>query len=323
MQEHGFSNPSSIAVFGGEHCMTLVLWFFPVSLRSQNEGNEGNMLHSHKIVLLAKPHNAVQGIVKPRGLQQTHLCWFVQIQGWQDVSQNLLFFPPGIHFCRRLQTIQMERLLMRKVKQNRSENKGGIRKKLGRGREDKQQREREGLKAWGPVDLVASFENRLFGSSRSHEGKLWYWMRLCWTLIIQRSPSQWLSSLVSSPSQYSIAEIVFLTPKDSLTPPTQHGVKLCNLLCKSTPSPKWSCTTYFCISPHFLVLLSLSHTYSALFFILYIALYLDPLLQTNRSLSDKLDIIIDISSSSLSSPYLISSQKFIVPRTAPIPVDGR
>ena len=33
---------------------------------------------------------------------------------------------------------------MREVKQNRSENKGGIRKKLGRGRKDKQQREREG-----------------------------------------------------------------------------------------------------------------------------------------------------------------------------------
>ena len=55
MQEHGFSNPSSITVFGGEHCVTLVLWFFPVSLRSQNEGNEGNMLHTHTIVLLAKP----------------------------------------------------------------------------------------------------------------------------------------------------------------------------------------------------------------------------------------------------------------------------
>lgn len=173
------------------------------------------------------------------------------------------------------------------------------------------------------MDLVASFENRLFSSSRSHEGKLRYRTRLCWTLIIQRSPSRWLSSLVSSPSQYCIAEIVFFTPNDSLTPPTQHGVKLCNLLCKSTPSPKLSCTTYFFLSPHFLVLLALSHTYSALVFILYISLYLDPWFQTNRSLSDELNIIIGISSSSGSSPYLISSQKFIVPRTAPIPVDGR
>lgn len=123
----------------------------PVSLRLQNEGNKGNMLYTHIIVLLAKPHNAVQEVVKPRGLQQTHLCWFVRIQGWQDVSQNLFFFPPRIHFCRRLQTIQMERLLMREVKQNRSENEGGIRKKLGRRKEDKQQKERKGLKAWGPI----------------------------------------------------------------------------------------------------------------------------------------------------------------------------
>ena len=227
----------------------------PVSLRSQNEGNEGNMLHTQKIVLLAKPHNAVQEVVKPWGLQ--HLCWFVQIQGWQDVSQNLLYFPSQNSFFRRLQTIQMERLLIREVKQNRSKNEGGIRKKLGRGKEDKQQKERKGWRHEAQLDLVASFENRLFSSSRSHEGKLWYWMCLCWTLIIQRSPSRWLSILVSSPSQYSVAEIVFLTPSDSLTPPTQHRVKLCNLLCKPTPSPKWSCTTYFFISPHFLVLLSL------------------------------------------------------------------
>ena len=68
----------------------------PVSLRLQNEGNKGNMLHTHKIVLLAKPHNAVQEVVKPWGLQ--HLCWFVQIHDDKMSPRICFIFPPRIHF---------------------------------------------------------------------------------------------------------------------------------------------------------------------------------------------------------------------------------
>lgn len=68
---------------------------------------------------------------------------------------------------------------MREIKQNKSENEGGIRRKRGRGSDDRQQRERNrkedgrergrGGRIRGPLllDLVASFGNRILDSGRS------------------------------------------------------------------------------------------------------------------------------------------------------------